>query len=330
MDRPSRGPGREAHLVVRDQVDRPAGRVAIEARQVERLGDDALGRERRVAVDEDRQRRRGVGPRDRPGSVRLLRAGAALDHRIDRLEVARVRRQDDAHLGVVGREIGALRAEVVLHVVGPALRRGRGLDACPSGLELGEDRLVADPDHVRQDVQPAAVCHADHHLAGALVRGVAEDDVEHRHEGIEPLDAEAFLAEVGLVQEALERLDAHEALEQCDAVIGLHRSPMLARLDHAAEPDALGVRGDVLDLVGDRPGVRLTEVRERLRQRRARHVDPHELGRDLGHGLARSGRVAPGRERGRRAARSRGGRDAPPCARSGGTPSRAPCRRRRP
>ena len=140
---------------------------------------------------------------------------------------------------------------------------------------------------MRQDVQPAAVRHADHHLASALVGGVAEDDVEHRHEGIEPLDAEAFLAEVGLVQEALEGLDAHQALEQRDPVIGLHRPPMLARLDHAAEPDSLGVRRDVLDLVGDRPGVGLTEVRERLRQRRARHVDPHELGRDLGHRLAR-------------------------------------------
>ena len=257
-----------------------AGRVAVEAREVERLGDDALGRERRVAMDEDRQGGRGVGSRDRPAAVGLLRAGAPLDDRIDRLEVARIRRQDDAHLGVVGSEIGALRAEVVLHVVGPALRRGRGLATGASRLEFGEDRLVADPDDVRQHVQAAAVRHADHHLAGALVGGVAEDDVEHRHEGIEPLDAEAFLAEVGLVQEALERLDAHQALEERDPVIGLHRPPMLTRLDHAAEPDALGVRGDVLDLVGDRPAVGLLEVGERVRQRRARHVDPHELGRE--------------------------------------------------
>ena len=52
--------GREADLVVRDQVQRAAGRVAVERREVERLGDDALAGERRVAVDQDRQRDRRV------------------------------------------------------------------------------------------------------------------------------------------------------------------------------------------------------------------------------------------------------------------------------
>ena len=46
--------GGEADLVVRDDVDRAAGRVARERLQVEHFGDDALRGERRVAVDEDR------------------------------------------------------------------------------------------------------------------------------------------------------------------------------------------------------------------------------------------------------------------------------------
>ena len=44
----------EADLVVDDDVDGAAGRVALEPRQVQRLGDDALSDERRVAVDEQR------------------------------------------------------------------------------------------------------------------------------------------------------------------------------------------------------------------------------------------------------------------------------------
>ena len=48
--------GGEADLVVHDHVDRAAGRIAVEPRQVQRLGDDALAGERRVAVDQDRQR----------------------------------------------------------------------------------------------------------------------------------------------------------------------------------------------------------------------------------------------------------------------------------
>jgi hypothetical protein len=46
--------GREADLVVRDQMERAAGRVALEAVQVERLGNDALSGKRRIAVDQDR------------------------------------------------------------------------------------------------------------------------------------------------------------------------------------------------------------------------------------------------------------------------------------
>ena len=48
--------GREADLVVRDHVQRAAGRVAVERRQVQRLGDLALARERRVSVNQDRER----------------------------------------------------------------------------------------------------------------------------------------------------------------------------------------------------------------------------------------------------------------------------------
>ena len=53
----------EPELVVGDDVNRAVGVVAGEARQVQRLGDDALAGERRVAVNQDRQRARAVEPR---------------------------------------------------------------------------------------------------------------------------------------------------------------------------------------------------------------------------------------------------------------------------
>ncbi len=53
---PVRGVGREPDLVVRDHVQCAACRVADEPLQIQRLGDDALAGERRVAVDQDRQR----------------------------------------------------------------------------------------------------------------------------------------------------------------------------------------------------------------------------------------------------------------------------------
>ena len=61
------GVGREPDLVVRDQVKRAAGRVAVERLEVQRLRHLALARERRVAVDEHRRARRpGRGSRRRP------------------------------------------------------------------------------------------------------------------------------------------------------------------------------------------------------------------------------------------------------------------------
>ena len=50
------GIGREPDLVVLNEVDRAADRVAVERLQVERLGDDALTWEGGVAVENDRDR----------------------------------------------------------------------------------------------------------------------------------------------------------------------------------------------------------------------------------------------------------------------------------
>ena len=79
--------GGEADLVVDDDVHRAAGAVAAQLRHVQRLGDDALAREGRVAVERHRQ----------DGEVRaaladdvLLGAGDTLDDRVDRLQVGGV------------------------------------------------------------------------------------------------------------------------------------------------------------------------------------------------------------------------------------------------
>ena len=93
-----RGVGGEANLVVRDQMKRAAGRVAMQVCEVERLGDNALGRERRVAMDQDRHRDRRVVVARPAGAVGLLGPRAALDDRVDSLEVARVGRERDRNL----------------------------------------------------------------------------------------------------------------------------------------------------------------------------------------------------------------------------------------
>ncbi len=218
------------------------------------------------------------------------------------------------------RDVGAFGAMVVLHVAGAALGRElAGLDmAAP--FELGEDRLVWPAHGVRQHVEPPAVRHADHHLAGARIGGALDGEIEHRHQHVHALDREALVAEIRLVEEPLERLHLGEPLEQPLLVGGGHRLPIGAAFDLLAEPDALFVRGDVLDLVRHRAAVGGLKVRQRFGQRAPGYRDPQHLRRDGSHhlgGEAERAGVEGGVADGGRAERDRG---AQPGGRACGTP----------
>jgi hypothetical protein len=92
-------------------VHRAARAVAAQLRHLQRLHDDALAREGRVAVHEDRQ------PRERADRhAVLLGAHDALEHAVDGLEVRRVGGEVDRQLRPGIRDERALRAEVVLDV----------------------------------------------------------------------------------------------------------------------------------------------------------------------------------------------------------------------
>ncbi len=74
----------------------PPVRVALEAREVQRLGDDALAHERGVAVDEERHDALAL-------AAVLLRADAPLDDRVHELEVARVEREREVDVAAATR-----------------------------------------------------------------------------------------------------------------------------------------------------------------------------------------------------------------------------------
>ena len=129
-----------------------------------------------------------------------------------------------------------------------------------------------------------------------------------------------MLAEVGLVHEALERVDLDQALEQRLALVGGQRMAEGAGLDVLAQPHALAVRGDVLDLIRDRPAVGLAQVRQGVGERRARHVHVQDLRRDLRLHLRRQPqrlRVQPGVALGLRAQRVQASREVAVAAEAG-------------
>jgi hypothetical protein len=201
-------------------------------------------------------------------TVSGLKAGAphALEHRVDRLQVARVRRHRHDEIDLLAAFDGARGAQVVLHVPAPphALdveRAARGI------LELGEDLLVRLAEHVRHDVQPAAMCHADECLTKARLRGLGDDLVQNRHEHVQAFDGKARLAWKRSVQELLERLDLGQPVEQRDRIDRVGRRPEAARLDDISQPMPLFGQKDVREVVAGGRAVDAAQPIDDLRHR---------------------------------------------------------------
>ena len=225
-------------------------------------------------------------------AVGLLRAGLTLDDRVDRLEVARIRGERHGDLAGGGRA-APLRAEVVLDVAAASL--GIGADRLERllALELAQDRLVGAADDVREDVEPAAVRHAHHDFLRTGARTELDRLVEHRHHHVEALDRELLLPEERAAEVALHPLDLGEARQQQALLVVRERRAVAARLDRLAQPDALLVVGDVLDLVRAGAAVGRAEERQRVGQRLAGDVEAQQRGRDTRLQLGREGRDEP-------------------------------------
>ena len=194
-------------------------------------------------------------------AVRLLGSRAALDHGIDRLEVARVRRERQRDLAGP-RRAHALGAEVVLDIAGAAFGIGDDRLEGALPLELPQDRLVRAAEDVRKDVQPAAVRHPEDDLVSAFLGRELERLVQHRDHHVEALDRELLLAQERTAEVALEALDLGQPFEEAPLLVVVERVPVAAGLDRRPQPDALLVIGDVFDLVRAGAAVDLPQPRQ--------------------------------------------------------------------
>ena len=123
--------GREADLVVDDQMDRAAGAEAPQLRHLEALVDHALAGEGGIAVQQEPHDARALGV----ALLGLLGAHLAEHDRVDRLEVRRVGGQAEMDALAVRQLAVGRGAEMILDVARAQHVVGRG-----SALELGEDR----------------------------------------------------------------------------------------------------------------------------------------------------------------------------------------------
>ena len=132
--------------------------------------------------------------------------------------------------------------------------------------------------------------HPDHDLVSPGAGGDPDRLVQHRHHRVEALERELLLAQEAAAQVELEALDLREPLQQRSTLLGRQRLPVPAGLDRLPQPDALGVVGEMLDLVGDRAAVDVLQRGERLEQRVAGDVDAKHGGRDASLELRRQWR----------------------------------------
>src|SRR5438067_12294855 len=238
--------GGEADLVVDDEMNRAARRVAGQPGEAQAFPHHALAGERGVAVEQHRKHAlaRGVSLAGQD------RARLPQDDRIDGFQVRRVGQQGKVHLDPVEHAVGR-RAEVVFDVPGTA-DVGR---ICRSAGELVEDRFGRFPHHVGEDVQAPAVGHSDVDLLDAHLPAIFDHRFQRRDGTLAAVEAEALRTDVLLGEKFLPLLGVDDLGQdrllafggELDGLVGaldpaLDEAPLLDLVDvHIFEADVAAV-----------------------------------------------------------------------------------------
>ncbi len=241
--------GGEADLVVDDDVHRALGGIAAQFRQVEGLHHHALAGEGGIAVQDHRHHLAPAGVTQ----AFLTGAHRSLHHRPDDFEMRGIEGQRHVH-----RPARRLHVAGKTHVVFDVARAF----ALHATLELLEQVGRPFAENVHQHVQPAAMGHADHHLAHAMAAGALDQLIEHGDQRIAALQREALLAGVLGVQKALQSLGRRQPVEQALADLRRIFRPAAHALERALQPALLGGIGDVHVFGADGTTVSLLHDRE--------------------------------------------------------------------
>jgi len=235
--------GREADLVVDDEMDAAAGVVATDAGEAEALPHDALTRKCRVAMDQNRQHLFVLG---QIVAVGLLRADLAQHDGIDRFKMAGVGDQRHMDVNAVKLAVGA-GAQMIFDVARTAdiLRVG---GAARKFVEDNAERLCH---HIGEHVQATAMRHAVHDFAHAILAAIFDDRFhrrDHRFAAVqpEPLGPDVLLAEEFLPLLGLDHLGQDRLL-----AVGRELDRLVLALDAFLQEAALLHIGDVHVLKAD-------------------------------------------------------------------------------
>ena len=233
--------GREADLIVDDEMNRAADAVSGEVGEIQGFGDHALSGEGGVSVEQQRQDAGAVVVAE----LALFRARLAEDERVDRLKVRGVRRQREMNAPSGEGAVGG-GAEVILHIAGAALKFGFGRLAA----ELGEDGGEGFIHDIGEDIEASAVRHAEDDLFHSAERGVSENLFQGGDGGFGAVESEAFCAGEAFSEEAFKFFGGDESFQDVFAFAGVGREGC-AVFHFCGEPVALDRVLDVHEFGAD-------------------------------------------------------------------------------
>ncbi len=249
-----------------------AGVEAARLRQLQRLHDHALPCERRVAVDEHRK---NAVPLSITPSL-LASPHRAFDDRIHDLEVRGVECQHRMHVTCRGAQV--CRESLVIFHIPRALEVAQVIAA----LELREQRRGCLAEQIHQDVQPAAVGHADDDLLHPGGPAALNQIVQQRNERVAAFEREPLLADVFRVQVALEPLRRRQLPEDVALLLGAEAVVDAAFLEQVLQPQTLLGQRYMGELRPDGARVQKLQLRQDLAQR---HPLRHRIGATGGEEL---------------------------------------------
>ncbi|QTK80393.1 hypothetical protein AT6N2_C2847 [Agrobacterium tumefaciens] len=227
---------READLVVDDEVHGSGHAVTAQTGKTENLSNHALTRKSGIAMQKQRQNLGALGKRnDVPvpllGQLVLLGAGLAHDHRVDDFKVRRVGRQRQVNLVAVEFAVGG-GAEVILHVA-------RTFDIVRlerAALELVEHGAVRLAHDVRQNIQAAAVSHAENDFLEPFLAAALDNLLERRDERFTAIETETLGALEANVEELFVTFGFDQLRQDCLLAFGCKGNALIRAFDTFLNP----------------------------------------------------------------------------------------------
>jgi hypothetical protein len=204
----------------------------------------------------------------RVAAALLARAHGSFDHRIHDLEMRGIERERHVHVAA-GRAQIRREALVVLHVARALHVRGVVL-----AFEFVEQHRRRLAEHVHENVEAAAMRHADDAFLDALLSALLDQIVEQRNQRVAAFERESLLADVLRVQVTLETFRGGQLPQQVLLFVGRKPAGHASDQELVLQPQPFfGVR-DVRELRADRAAIHMFELRDDF-------AELH-LGRDLG------------------------------------------------